>query len=389
MSIEYSAIGAGPASLNSNTVASFLYKQLLEENTIECLYSLSKEGYHEKSGEEIIEFVNSLGGKQIHQYAHSGGRSFLFKWNDGFLSLNDIKNKYVSLHGHLGNQDVYQKILKYTETLFVPLAKKGYVFAITRTDQGSLQISKLGNAGIQLEKENYSSEIIEDYNYAISDLKTEYPSGKIVLLDGPPGSGKTHIVRSFLNDVPDATFIIIQPSMVASLSGPDLLPLLINNRQNYPTKKGPIILLLEDADEVLVPRKIDNMSSISSLLNVSDGILGSLFDIRLIATTNAKKMEIDEAILRDGRLSKRINVGYLNLNLANKIYQRLLKDDSKILKLSLEHEDKMKPKQTPKIVLGNVYKMARDSGWVPEVKNKEPIELDDDIPVDFSGYEEY
>ncbi len=49
------------------------------------------------------------------------------------------------------------------------------------------------------------------------------------------------------------------------------------------------MLIVEDADECLVQRGSDNMSTIASVLNISDGILGSILDVRVLATTNAEK----------------------------------------------------------------------------------------------------
>ena len=89
---------------------------------------------------------------------------------------------------------------------------------------------------------------------------------------------------------------------------------------------GPIALVLEDADRCLVTRGENNINSIQSLLNLGDGILGSLLDLRIIATTNAKKLEMEAAILRPGRLSKRLEVGALDLDTARGVFRRLLPD---------------------------------------------------------------
>ena len=53
---------------------------------------------------------------------------------------------------------------------------------------------------------------------------------------------------------------------------------------------------MEDADATLATRQIDNVGRLSDLLNMSDGILGEMADLRIIATTNAKSTEIDEAV---------------------------------------------------------------------------------------------
>jgi ATP-dependent 26S proteasome regulatory subunit len=70
------------------------------------------------------------------------------------------------------------------------------------------------------------------------------------------------------------------------------------------------------------------MSTITSLLNLSDGILGSIIDIKMIISTNADIGEMDQAILRPGRLCKNIHVGALPYEQANRVYHRLMKDDT-------------------------------------------------------------
>jgi ATP-dependent 26S proteasome regulatory subunit len=90
-------------------------------------------------------------------------------------------------------------------------------------------------------------------------------------------------------------------------------------------------MIIEDGDACLVPRKSDNMSTISSLLNLSDGIMGSIIDIKMIISTNADIKEMDQAIMRPGRLCRNICVGPLPYEQANKIFIRLMnKDDSKL-----------------------------------------------------------
>jgi SpoVK/Ycf46/Vps4 family AAA+-type ATPase len=70
-----------------------------------------------------------------------------------------------------------------------------------------------------------------------------------------------------------------------------------------------------------------NMTVIGDLLNYADGIIGSIIDFRIIATTNAKEVEIEEALMRPGRLSKHVHIGYLSFEEANNIYIRLIDAD--------------------------------------------------------------
>ena len=177
----------------------------------------------------------------------------------------------------------------------------------------------------------------------------------------------TYMVRGVLMDVPKAMFVIVPPTMVSSIGGPELLPLLLRTKEDY-GKKGPVILILEDADDCLAPRGSDNMSQISSLLNLGDGIFGSLFDIRILATTNAKAKDIDRAITRDMRLSKRMSIQPLPYKDANVIYKRILKDDTKDLPIPLVERNMLKPmNEKTTFSLAEIYKAARNSGWKPTV----------------------
>jgi SpoVK/Ycf46/Vps4 family AAA+-type ATPase len=114
---------------------------------------------------------------------------------------------------------------------------------------------------------------------------------------------------------------------------------------------GPICFIVEDGDDILVPRAADNMSAITALLNFGDGIIGALLDVKVIVTTNAKSVEMDSAILRRGRLSARVEVGPLSPDKATEVFRRLNGEDA--------------PEITNKMILAEVYGVARDAGWVP------------------------
>ena len=61
-------------------------------------------------------------------------------------------------------------------------------------------------------------------------------------------------------------------------------------------------MILEDADAVLMSRGSDNRDEVSALLNLSDGMLGDFLSLHIICTINCRVTEIDQALLRPGRL---------------------------------------------------------------------------------------
>lgn len=337
--------------------------------------------------EYYLTKISNLGGRLLIKSIFNGMNSYIFIWNDAIVDMDfNLGTNHINISAFGTNEEIIITLKKMCEDTFITPAKQGYIFAIMR--QGSsLQLQRIGYAGTQLEKTNYSAKIISDYDYVIKDLKSPQPSGRISIFDGPPGTGKTYLVRSILTSVPDALFVLVPPNMVSALGGPELLPMLLQHKESY-KKPGPTVFILEDADQCLVPRGPDNIDSISAILNLGDGIFGSLFDIRIVATTNAKKAEMDAAIIRAGRLSKRVEVGKLNYDEASAIYQRLLPNETMPRIVNPEEYNPMKPHGGDnKYSLAEVYKAARDAGWEPIALDRDP-ELGDAEIIDDEDYDE-
>lgn len=169
----------------------------------------------------------------------------------------------------------------------------------------------------------------------------------------------TYLVRSLLACNPRAAFVLVPPHLVPEMASPEILPTLTAAKEEM---DGPIALVIEDADACLVPRdksgnvRDSNMNAISSLLNLGDGILGSVLDIRIIATTNAHEIQFDDAILRPGRLCKHAHVGPLPAQNAAQVLFRLTGQ-----KLAFKKE----------ATLAQVYAKARELGWKPPPVQKE------------------
>jgi len=231
--------------------------------------------------------------------------------------------------------------------------RKGYVFALA-AGMGGYQLSRIGAAGTPLERGNYTASVLDQYDHVVSDLKADSPCGRLVIMSGVPGGGKTFIARALLADVPNAAFVVVPPHLVKDLGSPELIPALVQAK-NYGSD-GPIVLVLEDADKVLVNRAAGDMAAISSLLNLGDGILGGVIDARILATTNASKLEMDPATRRPGRLCSHVDVGSLDPEHARSILRRL----------TGKNITANKP-----VTLAQIYYVARKHGWMPPPKTPE------------------
>ena len=136
-----------------------------------------------------------------------------------------------------------------------------------------------------------------------------------------------------------------------------------------------MVFIIEDADEVLAPRQGDNMSAVSVMLNLGDGILGKLLDVRIVATTNAHRQELDEAIMRPGRLSASVAVGPVPYEKAKAIFERLAPG---------------KELKEKAYTLAEIYSKARDEGWEPPKLDKRKMGFgaqEDEDDDDYDPYE--
>lgn len=121
---------------------------------------------------------------------------------------------------------------------------------------------------------------------------------KVCLLFGPPGTGKSSIVRALAGEFRLNLYNLIVNKEMTSLDFSTLLG-------GVPTKS---IVLLEDVDGLFDGRESTHNINISSMLNVLDGV-NTPEGILLILTTN-RLHKLDPALVRPGRIDFRAEIGY-------------------------------------------------------------------------------
>lgn len=278
------------------------------------------DGMLTSSIDALFLVVAQYGGKCVLNLHDS---TFLYSWEDSFLEIRFYKkDKTITVSGYTLNPQILE-LISVLEKDHISKVKKNLVFTIIKNGD-RFEVKNMGDGSSQLITDNYLPSVIEDIDFVIKSFGKTPPGGRICILNGEPGTGKTHLIRSVLTQM-DCIFLIIPSNLIDSLDKPDFLPVLMSIKSEH---ERPIIMIIEDGDTCLVPRKNDNISTIASLLNLSDGILGSLIDIKMIISTNADIKDMDAAILRPGRLCKNIYVGPLPYDQANKVYQRLTKDEN-------------------------------------------------------------
>lgn len=136
----------------------------------------------------------------------------------------------------------------------------------------------------------------------------------IVLLHGLPGSGKTTYLRYLVGRIKKKV-LFLSPNVASSLTDPDFIDLLIDNPNS--------VVVIEDAENVIMDRRSNPQSSVSNLLNISDGLLSDFLNVQLVCTFNSPVTLIDNALMRKGRLIARYEFGKLGIIKAQQLSEHL------------------------------------------------------------------
>lgn len=126
-------------------------------------------------------------------------------------------------------------------------------------------------------------------------------SSSLTLLQGPPGTGKTSFLRWLISRVHgEVDFYFVPVTCIDLLSNPNLTSFWLRECR-YSTR--PKVLLVEDAEMLLMRRGPENGHWVGNLLNITDGIMGDALRFHMVCTINCPLSDVDPALLRPGRLA--------------------------------------------------------------------------------------
>ena len=312
--------------------------------------------------EKVIERIEEAGLFRIMESGNNEGDNFnyVFADKETVAQIDCYENSVNFTVNGLDKQKV-GTLVAAVENLLEKEPPKGSVMMLAHS-RGDFFLTELGEIDCPLERGNYTDKIVAQYDNVIADLETDTPGGRLTLLDGVPGSGKSFLIRGIISQV-KALFIYIPASVSGAITGPDIIPTFLRERE----RNVPIVLIMEDADATIATRQIDNVGRLSDLLNMSDGILGEMADIRILATTNQKSTDIDEAVKRAGRVNEHIQFTVLGQPHAESVFRRLTGIDGDDNDGIRHIRDAI---NTGKHSLASIYKLARDHGWRPPATKK-------------------
>ncbi len=232
---QYTKVGERFRTDPPSLVGATLWEEILQQKKGHLaefvLEGSIEESEEDPNGKRYLKRIEKKGGRLIHRWFNNSGYNASFLFDHGMVNL-EYSSEYLRVHGLSSDDKFMVDLQKEINKDILPHVQQGHIFAIVHNGQ-HLAINSIGYAGVPVIQGNYTKHVLADYNYAIKDMKTSNPSGRIVIMEGEPGTGKTHLIRGMLTEVPDAMFVLVSPEMVPDIAGPSLLPLLMQNKQSY------------------------------------------------------------------------------------------------------------------------------------------------------------
>lgn len=190
---------------------------------------------------------------------------------------------------------------------------------------------------------NYNDDL--DYN-KITKFINSQESGMIIL-HGKPGTGKTTLIRKLIWDNKDVKFYFLNRNILQHITDTSFISFLIEIKNS--------VIVFEDCEDIVQSRESGN-SILSTILNLSDGILGDTLGFKFIFTFNSDTVDVDRALLRKGRTKYIYEFKELSL------------DKTIRLAFKLGARDGLIP--TKKLVLSDIYNLDEDNNTKDIVNDK-------------------
>jgi hypothetical protein len=119
-----------------------------------------------------------------------------------------------------------------------PIDRDAGVLHMLKADgAGGFEFDAIGTGARALRRENYTADVLDGVDHVAHDIEAADPCGRISMLTGPPGTGKTHILRGILAIAKRPCWVVLQAGDL-----PDLVQVFGFRRGDQAKRLGQVDL---------------------------------------------------------------------------------------------------------------------------------------------------
>jgi hypothetical protein len=277
---------------------------------------------YQVDGEKIYTaFTEKFGGqiKHIHQYRKYDNAKKKYGFNTTVIILEnncivELDDTYCEI---LHNEQIPELVTAITELsarFKARQRRQPFEINLIVQDGARLSLKPMEIKRTKLDIDLFYEDDFKETDAIIRQRLNKKDDKGIVLLHGLPGTGKTTYLRYLIGKIKKRV-MFMSPSVAGNLMNPDFIEMLTNNPNT--------VVVIEDAENIIMDRRYSSSSSVSNLLNISDGLLADFLNVQLICTFNNSLTLVDSALMRKGRLIAKYEFGKLSVPKAKRLSNHL------------------------------------------------------------------
>lgn len=288
--------------------------------------------------------------RSVHGYRYHDSKTKKADFNETYLVMNndcvmEFDTTYCEIY-HNGTQDEFiDQCIDVMKAFKARQRRKPLEINLITRGSNGLQLKGMEIKRTKLDISLYYEDDFKEVDALICKrLKQEKDKG-IVLLHGLPGTGKTTYLRHLVGKI-GKKVLFLSPAAANDIMNPEFVELLIDNPNS--------VLVIEDAENVIMDRKINGTGSVSNLLNISDGLLADFLNVQVLCTFNNSLTMVDSALMRKGRLIAKYEFKKLGIEKAQRLsnhfgFDKIITEPMTIAALANPHEKEIKTER-PEVI---------------------------------------
>lgn len=274
------------------------------------------------NGEKAFEAIKAKYDQMIltvQSYRYHERKRKNAEFNETYLVLNnkcvlEFDSGYCEILYHFSSSEFVSELIEFLKTFKEKQRRKPLEINLIVSNGRSMELKSMEIKRTKLDLDLYYEDDFMQTDEVIRKRMNQKNDKGIVLLHGLPGTGKTTYLRHLIGKIKKRV-LFLSPNIAGNLVDPEFIDLLIDNPNS--------VVIIEDAENIIMDRRTNQNSSVSNLLNISDGLLADFLNVQLICTFNSSLTMVDSALMRKGRLIAKYEFGKLSVRKAQRLSDRL------------------------------------------------------------------